>query len=383
MLRADSALGRLVLALAARPADPPPAAPARPGTRLITALGAGRAPVAAAPARARYRPASRGRRLPGLLTTWLVALACLTAAAVQEVLPGPWDGMLPGQVRAPSPEHWRLTAAGRLGPRGRAEALAFTPDGRLLVTVTRSAASTWDLADPGHPERVPVPEGVRRVTAVTTSPDGRTLVAAGGPDVRALAVGSGIARWTVDGAPMEVKAVAADRDRVVFADSGTTGSPRLAELRLDRGRPLRLTTLSRFRQAVAAAQFSCDGRTLAVAGTEGSVRLWDVSDPRRPEATGPAFGGPGQRTTALAFSPDARLLATVDATRTVRLWDVTDRARPRPLGRPFGDAGERVTALAFSPDARLVATVGADGTASLWWRSSGTGADVPPGATAR
>ncbi|MDN3262085.1 hypothetical protein QWJ26_20170 [Streptomyces sp. CSDS2] len=380
MLRADSALGRLVLALAVRPADLPPVRHAGPGTRLIAALGTRPVPPAAAPVPAWHRLGSRGRWFPGLLTAWLVALTCLTAAAV---LPGPWRGVAPGQAQPPGPEHWSLTAAGRLGPRGRAEALAFTPDGRLLVTVTRSSASTWDVADPGHPERVPVPAGVRRVTAVTTSPDGRTLVAAGGADVRALAVGSGATRWSVDGAPMEVKAVAAGRDRVVLADSGTTGPARLAELRLDTGRPPRPTTLSRLRQAVAAAQFSADGRTLAVAGAEGSVRLWDVSDPRHPEAAGPAFGGPEGHTTALAFSPDARLLATVDSARTVRLWDVTDRARPRPLGRPLGDGAERVTALAFSPDARLVATVGADGTASLWWRSPAAGADVPPGATAQ
>ncbi|MFF9584124.1 WD40 repeat domain-containing protein [Streptomyces achromogenes] len=380
MLRADSALGRLVLALAVRPADLPPVRHAGPGTRLIAALGTRPVPVAAAPAPARCRLGSRGRWLPGLLTAWVAALTCLTAASV---LPGPWRGVAPGQAQAPGPEHWRLTSAGRLGPRGRAEALAFTPDGRLLVTVTRSAVSTWDMADPGHPARVPAPAGVRRVTAVATSPDGRTLVAAGGADVRALAVGSGMARWSVSGAPMEVKAVAAGRDRVVLADSGTTGSARLAELRLDTGRPPRPATLSRLRQAVAAAQFSADGRTLAVAGAEGSVRLWDVSDPRHPEAAGPAFGGPEGRTTALAFSPDARLLATVDSARTVRLWDVTDRARPRPLGRPLGDGAERVTALAFSPDARLVATVGTDGTASLWWRSPGTEADVPPGATTR
>ncbi|MFH9660355.1 WD40 repeat domain-containing protein [Streptomyces sp. NPDC017248] len=395
MLRADSALGRLVLALAVHPADLPPAPYGGPGARLIAALGARPVPEAVpepvteavpeGPARAplRYRPAAWGRWLPGLLTTWLVTLTCLTAAAVQKVLPGPWQAMVPGQAEGPGPERWSLTAAGRLGPRGRAEALAFTPDGRLLVTVSRSSAGTWDMADPGHPRQVAVPPGVGRVTAVGASPDGRTLVTAGGPDVRALAVGSGATRWSVDGAPREVKAVAAGRDRVVFADAGTAGSTRLTELRLDAGRPLRLTTLSRLQQRVDAAQFSADGHTLAVAGAEGTVRLWDVSDPRRPEAAGPAFGTPGLRTTALAFSPDARLLATVDAARTVRLWDVADRARPRPLGRPFGDGAERVTAVAFSPDARLVATVGTDGTTSLWWRLPGTEADVPPGATAR
>lgn len=177
MLRADSALGRLVLALAARPADLPRVRRAGPGTRLIAALGTRPVPVATAPVPARHRLRSRGRWFPGLLTAWLAALTCLTAAAV---LPGPWRELTPGQAQAPGPEHWRLTAAGRLGPRGRAEALAFTPDGRLLVTVTRSAASTWDVADPGHPKRVPVPAGVRRVTAATTSPDGSTLVAAGG-----------------------------------------------------------------------------------------------------------------------------------------------------------------------------------------------------------
>ncbi|MFD0394859.1 hypothetical protein ACFQ3Z_31760 [Streptomyces nogalater] len=76
---------------------------ARPGTRLIAALGTRPVPVAAAPARAplRYRPGFRGRWLPGLLTTWLVALTCLTAAAVQEVLPGPWRGRCRGGSRRP------------------------------------------------------------------------------------------------------------------------------------------------------------------------------------------------------------------------------------------------------------------------------------------
>ncbi|WP_225823011.1 WD40 repeat domain-containing protein [Streptomyces naphthomycinicus] len=390
MLRADSLLGRLVLALAASPPEEQPVPHERPGARLVAALGARALPATTVPPQARFPhrpwahlPASRGRRLPGLLTAWLVALACLTAAAVQEVLPTPWQQVAPEEAGALPGEHWWLVSGGRLGSDGRAVALTFTPDGRSLVTVGRSATQTWDVVDPERPKRVVVPRGMPQVTAVGTSPDGRTLVAAGPREVRALSLASGATRWSAAGIAGTVKALTVTGHGVLLAGAAPDGGTEVTALGTATGKARRL---SRLGTAARSARFSPDGRTLAVAGSGGPVRLWDVSDPARPRARAPLAPSSSRETTALAFSPDARLLATVEAGGSVRLWDVADPARPRPLGRPFaGDTG-RVAALAFSPDGRLVATVGADGTANLWWRSAAevsAAPDVLSGATAQ
>ncbi|MFI2761665.1 WD40 repeat domain-containing protein [Streptomyces echinatus] len=400
MLRADSPLGRLVLALAAYPPQEPAVPPGRPGARLVAALGARPVPVAAIPVRmppaprtSAYRPSAhrpsahlslaRGRWLSGLLTTWLIVLTCLTAAAVQEVLPTPWEQVEPQRAGGLPPEQWRLVDGGRLGPAGRADALAFTPDGRSLVTISRSSARTWEVWDPEDPEHIALPHGMRHVTAVGTSPDGRTLVAAGAEGVRGLSLDSGTTRWSAGGIAGEVKALAVTGREVLLADAARDGTTGITALGAGTREARRL---SRLGLTARSARFSPDGRTLAVAEAGGPVRLWDVSDPRHPRAGGPLPASSGHETTALAFSPDARMLATVDSGRTVRLWDLTERAHPRSLGRPLGDGTERVAELAFSPDGRLVATVGADGTATLWWRSPGTEAhapDVPSGATAQ
>ncbi|MFI2202479.1 WD40 repeat domain-containing protein [Streptomyces sp. NPDC020192] len=313
---------------------------------------------------------SRTKWLPGLLTSWLVVLACLTSAAVQGTLPSPWQSVAPEHGDAVQPEQWRPDT-GRLGRAGTA---AFTPDGRLLVTVSGSSVDTWDMADPEHPERVGLGDGVAGagVTALGISPDGRTLVTAGTNGMRALAVGSGLPQWSFARTVGVVKALRVTGRGVLLVASGPGGPTQVMELRLDHGRPLPPVRLSSLLDAPRSAQFSPDGRILALADTAGAVRLWNLADPRHPQAA-PPFTPGGEKTDGLAFSADGRLLATVNDGGTVRLWDVTVAAHPRYLGRPFTGA-RRVTGVAFSPDARLVATVSGDGTASLWRRRPETSA---------
>ncbi|MFB7503833.1 WD40 repeat domain-containing protein [Streptomyces broussonetiae] len=374
MLRADTFFGRLILALAATPPDTTAPGPDRPGARWVTALAA--RPLSpefpsVRPARPRpplRRTSPRARWLPVLLTGVLVVLACLTAAAVQSVLPAPWQNEVPEQGVALRPEQWRAGA----GPLRRAGTAAFAPDGRTLVTVAGSTTELWDTTTPDRPERVASERGAAGVTALSVSPDGQALVTAGTQGVRALALASGRPLWSVNGIAGQVKALLVTERGVLLAASRANGTTELTEVPLGHEGPLAPIALSRLSGSARSAQFTPDGRLLALAETSGAVRLWNLADPRHPQAAAPPFASGSKDTGALAFSRDGRMLATVNDGRTVCLWDVSDPAHPHRLGHPLTD-GERITGIAFSPDARLVATVNANGTASLWKRRPLTG----------
>lgn len=381
MLRADSRLGRLVTALAGLPPHVPTAPHARFGSRLMTAL-AGR-PLSARSDRvphtaARRAPHNNGtsgrprpgkaRWLPGLGAAGVVMVTSMAVLAAQGVLPAPWQHVTPQRPHSPQPEEWRLIRNGRLADQGQADVVMFSPaDGRTLVTVSGHGVEEWHLTDPEHPERVraPFPESLDGVTAASITPDGGTLVTAGPSGLRGQSLDTGRLRWRVAGLGDDVKAMLA-LNRSVKLLVSENGSTLVRDVRLTDGKP----TFGGPSRAGAArsAQFTPDGRTLAVADTEGRAHLWDLSDPRHPRGKGQPFKIPGGGATALAFSPDGRLLAAVGDDRTVRLWDVTDAWKPRYLGTPLSDSGERVITLAFSSDTRLLATVGVDGMASLWWR---------------
>ncbi|MFG3020749.1 WD40 repeat domain-containing protein [Streptomyces sp. NPDC048254] len=392
MLRADTLMGRLVTALSALPPEAPPVRLDRPWSRLAVALAArprcggdgknGGDGGITEPRRITSGP--RARWLPALATTLGVMTTCLAAAAAQGVLPDPWKGVAPSHLReASSSERWHLVSNGRLTPQPHIGAVVFTPpSGQLLVTLSADEMSTWDMTDPEHPERI----GFERhkagqITAVGVTPDGRTVVTADGHGMTGQRVDTGEAAWTVADGVKGVKAIQAEPHTVKFAVADSTGSTLLRDVPV--GKEPRGGSTSRLPLTARSAQFSRDGRTLAVADPDGEVRLWDVSQPRTPTIKGNPFRPGGGSTTALAFSPDGRLLATVDGYRTVHLWDVSDAAKPRYLGRPIPNDRSRIVTLAFSPDTRLLATVSADGTASLWWRTRVPEADVPPGATAQ
>jgi WD40 repeat protein len=62
---------------------------------------------------------------------------------------------------------------------GQVKAVAFSPDGRLLVTASGSTTRLWDVSDPRRPEEIAAWQHNRTVAAVTFSPDGGAFAVTG------------------------------------------------------------------------------------------------------------------------------------------------------------------------------------------------------------
>jgi WD40 repeat protein len=223
---------------------------------------------------------------------------------------------LAGHVKLRSPgNRWRIER--NLIFPGRAVALAFSADGRLLAAAGNAGAiCLWDLSsrhcEPSQTMSVPI----KRVKRIAFAPGGRSLA------IAALDAGT-IVIWDL----------VTQRVHRVW-DCGTS---------------------------VGKITFSPDGHWLAMAsaGHSRSLDLWDVESGSRRILP---VGRPG-RAAALAFSPDGALLASVVLLEhDVRLWDVESGQ----VRRSFLGHTSPLNSVAFSPDGTLLATAAGDGTLGIW-----------------
>jgi WD40 repeat protein len=243
-----------------------------------------------------------------------------------------------------------------------ADVLAFTPDGKELITGSHlggePVVGRWQVTSGKRlgKRNVQLPRGVARQWSV--SPDGRSLAVSieGDPCVRLVAINPDGPRVWNAGHTRAVVALACSADGKRLVSAGEDGRIFVWDLATGR-RVVRWKLDARLRRLA----LSPDGRLVATAceapassaNKEDWLHLWDASG----GMTTHSLSGHAGAVTDLAFSPDGRLLATASADRTVRLWGVEDGKEAAGLIHP-----QKVQAVAWSADGRFVASWSTDGT---------------------
>jgi RNA polymerase sigma factor (sigma-70 family) len=313
---------------------------------------------------------------------------------------GPQPRARPAKGEAPKAKEGRepadseaTPAAIRLQHSSSVTSLAFTPNGKSLVTGCADRfLRVWDLANGKESLRV---EGGRDgVIAVAVSQNGSRFVSASKGDgtLRMIDAASGKQFWQ-SRTRGDVKAIALSLDEKVLISGDESGgvyvwhAPTGMETRLFKGHTAGITSvaitpdnklivsagkdgiiclweaetgkllarLAAGNEAIETVALAPDGKTLAFAGKDKMVHVWDIAANKEQHQ----LAGHLERVRTLAFTPDGRMLLSGGDDRALILWDPAEGRKARRAVRHRGP----VQAVVFSPDGKYVASAGDEGLA--------------------
>jgi WD40 repeat protein len=196
----------------------------------------------------------------------------------------------------------------------------------------------------------------RHVSLTRVAADGRVILLHGAALVRLWSKGS---TRLVEMADAALSALALSRDGAMLATFSRDGTLRMWPV--EGGPPRTLWSAHEDGAIVGNAQWSADGKQLAVLAAKNQIWLFSVAGgaPRRFDA--------GGFVNELALSDDGRWLAAVTSSNVARLWRLDSDGELVLTGH----TGE-VRALQFARDARRLITASFDGTLRLWDLADGS-----------
>lgn len=271
-------------------------------------------------------------------------------------------------------EVWEVATAARVRrvvTPSRVHALAVSRDGRLLCTGGMDGSVTlWDFAS--GELRSNLYSHDRPVSLVNFSADDGTLTSHGGSTIKKWDLRRRLPAGTVKSAADLSNLVAVSADGLVAASAtralvSLDHSIRIVDAATGQVR----RTLKGHEQPVTALAFSPAGPLIASGSWDTKVKLWswDTGDQMAPHLGEVNVKG----VSAIAAAPGGRLLASAGSGDTVRLWDLDSGEFSNALGKQ----SDRVYSVAFAPDNRTLATGGGDNRVRLWDVETGDSQELP------
>ncbi|MBI4615443.1 MAG: serine/threonine protein kinase [Planctomycetes bacterium] len=242
--------------------------------------------------------------------------------------------------------------------RGLVNAVALSPDGKLLATAGDDATvRIWEV-ESGRSLRILVGHAAP-VYAIAWSPDGMRLATMGTLDsIRIWEPATGRLAATFPGSEADFPVLAWLKGGAMLA-SGGVGAVTL----WDTSAEPRIAANLEFPGQVLALASPREGSVLAAGGSTEEVLVWRLEDGGAPTI----LAGNKEQTTSLAFSPDGRRLAAGNVQAGIlRVWDPAGGEIVATLA--VGGSGP---AFAWSHDGRAVASGGPRGTIEFRDASSG------------
>jgi eukaryotic-like serine/threonine-protein kinase len=243
--------------------------------------------------------------------------------------------------------------------------LAFAKDGRTLVTSTSSGSkgqiTLWRMPEgtklASYPSAQCLPFSSRSFSGTA---DLSLAVYAYGPPssqrIRVLDLRDGKELWTAVAAQEYVSALAFSPDGKTLVSAGGIA---VSEIRLwDVATGNEIGQLEGHGSWVGSLVFWPDGKKLASSSADQTIRIWEVASRKCLDV----LRGHHGEVWRLALLPDDKTLVSGAKDGTVCCWD-TSVAHPRP---PHITIPENVVKWSFTPDSRSVLTLDRQGQVSQW-----------------
>lgn len=250
-----------------------------------------------------------------------------------------------------------------LGHRDSVISVAFSPDGKSIVSGSGDkTVRLWD-AQTGKPIGQPMKRHDKSVLSVAFSPDGKRIVSSSEDNTLQL--------WDIQTekplgeplqghqAPIRSVAFSPDGKRIVSGSEDSTIRIWDAQTGKPIGEPLQGHT-----KAIYSVVFNSNGQSIVSGSGDNTIRLWDAETRELIRQ----LRGHSDPVSAVAFSPDGNRIVSGSGDNSVRLWDTQTG---KPIGQPLQGHKVVVSSVAFSPDGKRIVSGSWDKTVRLWDAQTG------------